>query len=268
MTLSACTREREGVTDFSDCREIINLQPDNFQKYYKTFTCQYVRRASGKIVSSTCVHVDAYSGGLLGSSNGKCETAYIYTSEAGPDTRCTKEYPYEGANGCYTTWEAADLSFKTAPAPAPVPSPTPVATLLYRANNTIMLDSTRLSEFKKFAGKYPYELNLFEIPEIKMSAEKVFGNELDHFKKNLEVQVPIALTSDCLVIEGCVAHMCDDDNAIFVIDLVSGRIHGAIYENHLSQGGTQNLYVYSDVQKASQLPQVLVKWMDKKGFSL
>lgn len=159
---------------------------------------------------------------------------------------------------------------------APVSAPTPpfasssenvnrqITTLVYKANNDMVLNSSRVGELKKLAGKYPYEVNFFKIPEIQLATQKVFGNELQHLRDNLQVEVPIDLTSDCLVIKGCLPHNCHDENAILVIDLASARIHGAIYENHLSTGGTQHLYVYSNAEKVSELPQVLQRWTNSK----
>lgn len=109
VIMSACGGEREGTIDYSDCRQVVTLASDNLQQFYKTFTCNYLRRKSGKIVGGSCVHVDTYSGGLFGSNSGKCETAYIYYIEAKPDPGCSKDYPYKGANGlCYSLWTIAD----------------------------------------------------------------------------------------------------------------------------------------------------------------
>ena len=105
FTFVASGCEQEGVVKYDDCREIIFVKAGDLQTYYKTFTCQYTRRASGKIIAGACVHVSTSF------FSGKCETAYVYTFEKGPDYGCTKEYPYLGNDGrCYKDWEQADRS--------------------------------------------------------------------------------------------------------------------------------------------------------------
>ena len=97
--------EQEGVVKYDDCREIIYVKAGDFQTYYKRFICQYTRRASGKIIAGTCVHVST------GFFSNNCGTAYVYTFAKEPDSGCTKEYPYLGNDGmCYKNWEQGDLS--------------------------------------------------------------------------------------------------------------------------------------------------------------
>jgi hypothetical protein len=108
LLLAGCGAD-EGTVKYDDCRTIITLPTDNLQKYYKTFTCEYVRRASGKIISATCVHVDLNTG--LFSGSGKCETAYIYTSEqTQPDRGCMKGFLFLGKGKCFKYWQDADSS--------------------------------------------------------------------------------------------------------------------------------------------------------------
>jgi hypothetical protein len=108
LLLAGCGAD-EGTVEFDDCRTIITLPTDTLQKYYKTFTCVYARRASGKIVSATCVHVDIDAGLLSGS--GKCKTAYVYTSDqTQPDRGCTKGFLFLGKEKCYKNWQDADSS--------------------------------------------------------------------------------------------------------------------------------------------------------------
>jgi len=82
--------EREGSVKFDDCREVIRLQPDTLQKFYKTFTCSSSKTKSGGIISEQCVHIDNDS--TLFSSSHSCATAYVYTRH---DEGCTNlKYPY------------------------------------------------------------------------------------------------------------------------------------------------------------------------------
>lgn len=103
LVASGC--EQEGMVKYDDCREVISVKAGDLQTYYKKFICQYTRRASGKIVAGTCVHVSTSF------FSGKCETAYVYTFLQEPDSGCTKQYPYLGNDGmCYKDWEQADRS--------------------------------------------------------------------------------------------------------------------------------------------------------------
>lgn len=132
--LVACGGEREGTVKYDDCREKIYLEAGNLSKIYKTFTCQYEKRASGKIIRKKCVHVDL-AGGVV------CETAYIYYFEEEPDDGCNKAYPFKGYNNiCYKFSEDADWSLKQraaapppeAPAPAPAPGAPPAPPPAFR----------------------------------------------------------------------------------------------------------------------------------------
>jgi hypothetical protein len=60
--------ERAGTVKYDDCRETITLKPDNYQKYYMKFTCDYTL---GK-----CVHVDLNNTWF--SSGSSCIKAFIY----------------------------------------------------------------------------------------------------------------------------------------------------------------------------------------------
>jgi len=109
-----CTPQ-EGTVKWDDCRAIIYLKPepdslDSFwRRYFHQFTCNYTKRISGKIIGGTCVYVDTES--RLFSSSSKCNTAYIYTFESGPDSGCSKEYPYLGYDKkCYQDSYSADSS--------------------------------------------------------------------------------------------------------------------------------------------------------------
>jgi len=105
--VSSC--EREGVVKYLECPKILTIKKDDLQTYYKTFVCQYKKRASGKVISGECVNLQMI--GASGCSVGQCETAYIYTYQAEPDSGCTKEIPYKGYdNKCYDDWQVADKS--------------------------------------------------------------------------------------------------------------------------------------------------------------
>jgi len=77
--------EREGTVNYSDCREVVQLKSDTLQKFYKKFTCEYIKSNDGKtILGGTCVHIDTDSSLLT--SNSSCKTAFVYQKE--PDIKC------------------------------------------------------------------------------------------------------------------------------------------------------------------------------------
>ncbi len=83
--LIGCGREtvnlqREGIVKFNDCREIIKLEDNAPEKNYMTFTCDYIKSNTGKIMAGTCVHIET-------SNDGKeCTKAYTYYAK--PELKC------------------------------------------------------------------------------------------------------------------------------------------------------------------------------------
>ncbi len=87
--------EKEGIIKYDDCREIIRLKDNPYQKIYKSFICDYTKTTTGKIMSGTCVHVNTSW------LSGKCEQAYVYVYDKEPETKCL-ENGYLGYDGqCY-----------------------------------------------------------------------------------------------------------------------------------------------------------------------
>lgn len=68
--------EMEGIAKYDDCREIIFLKSNNYQKYYMNFTCNYRRSNTGEIMGGECVHIDTNNGFF--SSGNSCVKALIY----------------------------------------------------------------------------------------------------------------------------------------------------------------------------------------------
>lgn len=66
--------EREGTFKIDDCREVVQLSSDNFQRYYKDFTCVIQKSKSGRIISGECAHIDM--------SGNVCKTAFVYDKKA------------------------------------------------------------------------------------------------------------------------------------------------------------------------------------------
>ena len=66
--------EREGTFKIDDCREVVRLNTDSIQKYFKDFTCALEKSKSGQIISGQCAHIDM--------SGNVCKTAFIYDKKA------------------------------------------------------------------------------------------------------------------------------------------------------------------------------------------
>lgn len=95
--------EREGSVKFDDCREVVYLNPDTIQKYYKTFTCSYRKTDKGVLLNSNCVHVDNDS--TLFTSSHTCKTAYVYSFQLEKNHGGCSDlaYPYLGYDDkCYS----------------------------------------------------------------------------------------------------------------------------------------------------------------------
>jgi|GEM_PF-2005567 len=79
--------ENEGITKYDDCRQIVNIQENSWQRYFMKFTCTYIKSSTGKILGGQCVHI-ANDNSLLGGSH-TCATAYVYQKSSEvvcPDT--------------------------------------------------------------------------------------------------------------------------------------------------------------------------------------
>ncbi len=77
--------ENEGTAHYNDCRQIITLKQDDWRKYLKKFTCDYIKLPNGKILGGTCVHIE--NNDSLFSSGSECNIAYLYEKE--PEIKCS-----------------------------------------------------------------------------------------------------------------------------------------------------------------------------------
>jgi hypothetical protein len=79
--------EQEGDARYEDCRNKIAIQEGSTDALFKSFTCNYVKTRSGKILSGTCVHVVT--------EGPVCQTAYIYNKKS--QVVCNDpKFPYAG----------------------------------------------------------------------------------------------------------------------------------------------------------------------------
>ncbi len=90
----------EGTTDYSDCREVIQLDADSWHTYFGTFIGQTIKTNSGRTMGGEFVNIKNDSS-LFGNSH-TCARAYIYQKKQ--DDVCSESNPYLGYDDlCYTT---------------------------------------------------------------------------------------------------------------------------------------------------------------------
>lgn len=86
----------EGMVTYKDCRQIITLQNDSWQKYFHSFVCNNIKTQSGKIMGGECVAVisDSY---FFGNSH-TCAKAYVYNQNPSGGICTDTRYPYLSYN--------------------------------------------------------------------------------------------------------------------------------------------------------------------------
>jgi hypothetical protein len=93
--------EKEGVIDYSSCRQVVKLSPDTMEKYFYTFVGSDMKTQSGQIIGGEFVRIemdDSYPVHL-------CAKAYIYDPQQPPNV-CLEDptRPYLGYDDkCYDT---------------------------------------------------------------------------------------------------------------------------------------------------------------------
>jgi len=83
------------------------------------------------------------------------------------------------------------------------------------------------ADLKKYVGKYPSDLFKHE-PSIKTRLRKLLGANYQTFMERMETQTPIEKDGDILVMRGCAAHECTEEEALLAIDLNDGKLYVAL----------------------------------------
>jgi len=109
-----------------------------------------------------------------------------------------------------------------------------------------------LSFLLQFQGKYPHDINFFEIPLIKSRLSNLLTTNLDIFKERFEVQSPIQTNSSELFASACMPHFCTVHDAAFSIDL-----HRNILFVGISIDGNKRLYSENN---DSNYPEMILNW--------
>jgi hypothetical protein len=91
VNIGGAVGEQEGYVKSDDCRETVLLQEDTAQKYFKQFTCTYIKTRSGKILGGTCAHV------VMDGSPAYCKTVYTYQKPS--QINCSDpKFPFAGTD--------------------------------------------------------------------------------------------------------------------------------------------------------------------------
>lgn len=92
----------EGTVDYNDCREIIQLQPNNWHTYFGTFIGYTQKTNSGKVMGGEFVRI-VNDSSLFGNSH-TCAKAYIYNKKQ--ENICTDPtHPYLTSDDMCSTYQ-------------------------------------------------------------------------------------------------------------------------------------------------------------------
>jgi hypothetical protein len=83
------------------------------------------------------------------------------------------------------------------------------------------------SDLEKYVGKYPSDL-FKHVPAIKTRLRQLLGASYPTFMERMETQTPIEKDGDTLVMRGCAAHECTEEEALLAIDLNDGKLYVAL----------------------------------------
>ena len=130
-----------------------------------------------------------------------------------------------------------------------------IATLLVI---NVQAQNGSLNYLKKFEGKYPSDVKLFNTNPLKARLVKLLGNKVKVFNDNMGVQVPLKISNNTLVNTGCLPHSCgSDESAICVLFNTDNILVGII--SH----GKYSVYSEKPVSK-DEYPQAYKDWLGNR----
>jgi len=119
------------------------------------------------------------------------------------------------------------------------------------------VSKTSEQNFSSYIGKYPDDL-LRTNPRLKTRLRALLGPNYSTFNQRLQVAGPIEDDQNAIVLHGCMAHSCGDEEALLVISLPDNKLHCAI----LSQKFGGKYKVFSEDK--THIPSALQRAMKKK----
>jgi hypothetical protein len=118
---------------------------------------------------------------------------------------------------------AANTANEAKPSPTlgakTTPSATPTPSVLPSASPSV------ISNLKKSAGKYPYEVKLLENAELKARLSKLLGRDWPDMKANWNVETPMEIENGILMASACQAHNCAANGYVMFVDLNKDNIN-------------------------------------------
>lgn len=115
--------------------------------------------------------------------------------------------------------------------------------------------SGNLDFLKTLAGKYPYEVQLFDNPVFAQRLQKLLGERFDFLKSIWETQTPIEINNDLFYAWAMKAHSGGDPSAVLMFSFNSNVLFAGIREN-----GEEQFYS----EDGSDVPQRLKDWADEQ----
>lgn len=117
-------------------------------------------------------------------------------------------------------------------------------------NDTVVVTGVE-NIITKNVGKYPEELKLFDDSVIGDRIKKLAGNQYDAFKKNFNVETPIAKEFSVYKFSGCKQHNCPAYQTTILYDAAGDNLNIIIDENGKSTVLKEKAEItYSDALKA------------------
>ena len=123
-----------------------------------------------------------------------------------------------GCNLSSLKQQNSNLVDSTRPTPSPFsPTPSPSASPTPKPSIGATL--------KKSLGKYPYEIKLLDMPDLKARLQKLMGKDFAAMKQNWNVETPIEISGKVLKTSGCEQHNCGPNMYVMFIDLDKDNIN-------------------------------------------
>ena len=95
---------------------------------------------------------------------------------------------------------------------------------------------------KKFDGKYPFDVELLDIPILKERLINLLGNRYDFLRETWGVSFLMVYKDNIFTAGGCQPHNCNRTNFIIVVDIAMNKIYVGIREEDqvktYSEGGS------------------------------
>ena len=139
-----------------------------------------------------------------------------------------------GCNLSNLKQQNSNLVDSTRPTPSPFSSasPSPSATPTPTPKPPIG------SVLKKSVGKYPYDIKMLDMPDLKARMQKLMGKDFATMKQYWNVETPIEVSGKVLKTSGCEQHNCGGNMYVVFVDLDkdninvyhTGEQHGTYFE--------------------------------------